>query len=218
MRRLGNSAVVNPSDKPITELQQAGKRLGHQLVRCTAVSFALQQMNAAEGVAVLRPQLQELWRKGTLVASIAYVLARETRAANPDEAVVAGLMHNIGNLYITVRAHQHGAVLGADDAATRVLNNGHPRIAGAILGHWKFAPSIVFAVSNQNATDLPAAGTGPLTDVLIAAIALVPCVFYRGLLDETVTAVAAFHPLSLHSPPSHRFLSPPPPHLTSLHR
>ena len=37
----------------------------------------------------LRPQLHELWRQGTLVASIAYVLARETRAANPDEALVA---------------------------------------------------------------------------------------------------------------------------------
>src|SRR5258708_15552654 len=217
MRRLGNSAVVNPSDKPITELQQAGKRLGHQLVRCTAVSFALQQMNAAEGVAVLRPQLQELWRKGTLVASIAYVLARETRAANPDEALVAGLMHNIGNLYITVRAHQHGAVLGADDAATRVLNNGHPRIAGAILGHWKFAPSIVSAVSNQDATDLPAAGTGPLTDVLIAATALVPCVFYRRLLDATVTAVAAFQRLALDSADCKRLLGATARQIKSLH-
>jgi len=76
-------------------------------------------MNAGDGIAALRRSCHELWRKGTLVASIAYVLARETRAANPDEALVAGLMHNIGELYIAVRAHQHGAVLGADDAATR---------------------------------------------------------------------------------------------------
>src|SRR5260221_8037825 len=174
--RLANSAFLNPSAKPITELQQAVNRLGHQLVRCTAVSFALQQMNSGESVAVLRPQLHELWRKGTLVASIAYVLARETRAANPDEALVAGLMYNIGSLYITVRAHQHGAALGVDDAVTRVLSNGHPRIAAAILGHWKFAPSIVSAVSNQNATTLPTGAAG-LTDVLIASISLVPCVF-----------------------------------------
>src|SRR5712675_79377 len=69
--RLSNSAFLNPSGKPITELQQAVNRLGHQLVRCTAVSFALQQMKVGEGEAVLRPQLHELWRKGTLVASIA---------------------------------------------------------------------------------------------------------------------------------------------------
>src|SRR5271155_3410785 len=173
--QLANSAFLNPSSKPITELQQAVNRLGHQLVRCTAVSFALQQIMKT-GEAVLRPQLHELWRQGTLVASIAYVLARETRAANPDEALVAGLMHNIGSLYIIMRAHQHGAALGTDDAATRLLSQGHPRIAGAILGHWKFAPAIVSAVSNQNASNLPLTDAGSLTDVLIAAITLVPCV------------------------------------------
>ena len=115
----------------IPDAESANPRVGPlQLVRCTAVSFALKQMNTAGGVAVLRPQLQELWRKGTLVASIAYVLARETRAANPDEALVAGLMHNIGNLYITVRAHQHGAVLGADDTATRVDTADCKRLLG----------------------------------------------------------------------------------------
>jgi HD-like signal output (HDOD) protein len=214
--RLANSAFLNPSAKPITELQQAVNRLGHQLVRCTAVSFALQQMNAGDGVAALRPQLQELWRKGTLVASIAYVLARETRAANPDEALVAGLMHNIGSLYIAVRAHQHGAALGADDAATRVLSNGHPRIAGAILGHWKFAPSIVSAVSNQNASNLPTGAAG-LADVLIASISLVPCVFFRGLLDETVTAVAAFQRLALDTTECTRLLRTTARQIKSLH-
>src|SRR5260221_14000972 len=115
-------------------------------------------------------------------------------------------MHNIGSLYIIVRAHQHGGAVGADEAATRVLNNGHPRIAGAILGHWKFASSIVSAVSNQNASALAATQAGPLTDVLIAAISLVPCVFFRGLLDETVTAVAAFQRLALNAADCKRFL------------
>jgi len=215
--RLANSAFLNPSAKPITELQQAVHRLGHQLVRCTAVSFALRQMNAGASVAVLRPQLHELWRKGTLVASIAYVLARETRAAHPDEALVAGLMHNIGSLYIMVRAHQQGAAPGVDDEAMQALNNGHPRIAGAILGHWKFARPIVSAVSNQNAQDLPPSGAGPLTDVLIAAISLVPCVFQRELLDETVTAQGAFQRLSLNAADCTRLLATTAGQIKALH-
>ena len=214
--QLANSAFLNPSSKPITELQQAVNRLGHQLVRCTAVSFSLQQM-ISSGEAVLRPQLQELWRRGTLVASIAYVLARETRAANPDEALVAGLMHNIGSLYIIMRAHQHGAALGSDDAATRLLNQGHPRIAGAILGHWKFAPAIVSAVSNQHASNLRPTGAGPLTDVLVAAISLVPCVFSRGLLDETVTGIASYQRLALDAADCTRLLSTTAQQIKSLH-
>jgi HD-like signal output (HDOD) protein len=202
--QLANSAFLNPSAKPITELQQAVNRLGHQLVRCTAVSFSLQQMTKSVD-AVLRPQLKELWRQGTLVASIANVLARETGAANPDEALIAGLMHNIGSLYIVVRAHQLGAELGTDDAAIRQLNQGHPRIAGAILGHWKFAPAIVSAVSNQGASNLRAA-SDPLTDVLIAAIALVPCVFSRDSLIDTVATTASFQRLALDAAQCERLL------------
>ena len=163
--RLSNSAFLNPSGKPITELQQAVNRLGHQRVRSTAVSFALQQMKVGEGEAVLRPKLHELGRKGTLVASIAHVLGHETKAANPDEALVAGLMHNIGSLYITVRAYQAGGVLATDAAAVQLLNKGHARIAAAILGHWKFAPSIVTAVGNQNSTESHKAGAERLNDV-----------------------------------------------------
>ncbi len=36
--------------------------------------------------------LQKLWRQGALVASIAYVIARVTKAAIPDEALMTGLM------------------------------------------------------------------------------------------------------------------------------
>jgi len=180
------------------------------------VSFALQQMtNSCE--AVLRPQLHELWRQGTLVASIAYVLARETGAAHPDEALVAGLMHNIGSLYIITRAHQHGATFGADDAASRLLNQGHPRIAAAILGHWKFAPAIVSAVSNQNAPNPSANEAARLTDILIAAIALVPCVFYRELLDGTLTASVPFQRLALDAAACERLLKTTAQQIKSLH-
>ena len=139
----------------------------------------------------------------------------------PDVAqrvqLVAGLMHNIGSLYIIMRAHQHGAVLGADDDATRLLSQGHQRIAGAILGHWKFAPAIVSAVSNQNASTLPVTKAGRLTDVLIAAISLVPCVFDRGLLDDTVTAVAPFQRLALDAAGCERLLQTTARQIKSLH-
>src|SRR5258708_10188552 len=43
--RLANSAFLNPSAKPITQLQQAGNRLRHPPVRCTPVSFLLPHTN-----------------------------------------------------------------------------------------------------------------------------------------------------------------------------
>ena len=202
---LANSAFLNPSGKDITDMQQAVTRLGHQLVRCTAVSFALQQMKFGEGDAMLRRRLRDMWRIGTLVASIAYVLAKETRAANPDEALVAGLMHNVGQLYIAVNAGD-GADR-TDEAWSAAVHAWHPRLARAILLQWKLPSAIIEAVAHQNnmnaETDTPA----DLTDVLVTATALVPLVFYRASLSDTITSLPSFHRLQLAVEDCQRLLS-----------
>jgi HD-like signal output (HDOD) protein len=205
--RLANSAFFNPSSQQIFDLQQAITRLGTQLVRCTAMSFSLQQMEFGSGEAQLRPLIRELWRRGALVAAIAYVVARETRAAKPDEALMTGLMHNIGDLYITVSAPGRAGGGGESDAWEHLVREWHPRIAGSILKHWKFPPAIIRTVINQNTEDHESGGDGRLTDVLIAAIALGSCVFHRELLDDTVTAAPSFQRLGLGSADCNRLLA-----------
>jgi HD-like signal output (HDOD) protein len=193
--RLANSAFLNPSTARIFDLQQSLTRLGTQLVRCTAMSFSLQQMEFGSGQAKLRPHIRELWRMGALVASIAYVLARETRAAKPDEALMTGLMHNIGNLYITVNTPR-----AADgDAWETLMREWHPRIAGSILKHWKFPLPIVAAVVDQNNDNSAMGGDGGLTDVLIASITLGSRVFRSEPIDDAATAGPCFQRLRLGS-------------------
>jgi HD-like signal output (HDOD) protein len=203
--RLANSPFMNSSSARITDLQRAVTRLGHQLVRCTALSFALKQMELGSDKAYLRPQLQDLWRKGTLVASIAFVLARETRAASPDQALVTGLMHNVGRLYIAVSAPRQG-VDDSDGAWTDVVHQWHPQIARAILIHWEFPSAVAAAVGDQNNWNRDLRGGDALTDILIAAEALVPCVFYRSLLDDVVTSVPPFKRLGLDAADCQRLL------------
>jgi HD-like signal output (HDOD) protein len=214
--RLANSAVFNPSGKPITDLPSAVSRLGYELVRFAALSFAIRQMKLVDAESALRALLQDLWRKGALVASIGYVLARETRAASPDEALVTGLMHNIGRLYLLVRAKTLSAELAETGRWDQVVHEWHPRIGRAILEHWKFPERVVMAVADQNAWERPTAGDDRLTDVLIASTSLVPCVFYRALLDDTVTAVAPFQRLGLSTADCDRVLVATAPQINGL--
>lgn len=204
--RLANSAFLNPSGQSTTDLRHALTRLGNQLTRCTAVSFALQQLEFGASQAHFQPRIRELWRQGTLVAAIAYALARETRAAIPDEALMAGLLHNIGRLYAAVNA-PHRATRGDDERAwERVVEEWHARIASSILKHWKFPAAIIAAVADQNTPNRGVRGADGLTDVLIAAIALQSCVFHRELLDDAVTAGAPFKRLGLGSAESRHLL------------
>lgn len=195
--RIANSAVFNPSGRTVTGVQAAVSRLGHEVVRCAAVSFAVQQMKASVRHPHLRPQLQELWRKSTLVAALANVVARATRAVNPDEATIAGLLHNVGRLYILARAESHAPAFQAAGTWDEVLHDWHPQIGRSILEHWKFPEAVCVAVAEQNTWDRPRSPTSALPDVLVCATSLVPCVYYRDLLEETVPAVSAFKRLEL---------------------
>jgi HD-like signal output (HDOD) protein len=195
--RVANSAVFNPAGKPITALPQAIARLGHELVRCAAVSFAVSQMKLADELYAVRPQLQELWRKSTLVAAIAHEVARETRAANPDEATIAGLLHNVGRLYIVARAERYVATFEHSGVWDEVLHDWHPQIGRSILEHWKFPEHIADAVAEQNTWDRARSPRSGLPDVLVCATSLVPCVYYRELIEDTLPAVSAFQRLGL---------------------
>ncbi len=194
--KLANSAFLNPSSQPITDLQRALTQLGHQLVRCSAVSFSLQQMQLGGGSEALRPHIREIWRKGALVAAISYVLARETGAAKPDVALMCGLMHNIGELYIAISEPRTFTDFADDEAWRGMVQEWHPRIAGLILKHWKFPADITAAIAHQNVPDAEREIDG-LTDVLVASRALETCVLQRELLDDTVTGAMAFQRLHL---------------------
>ena len=205
--KLASSAFLNPTSAPITDLQRALTQLGQQLVRCSAVSFSLQQMQlGGSGGDALRPHVREIWRKGALVAAIAYVLARESGAAKPDVALMCGLMHNIGDLYITVSEPRRITEFADSEAWRSMVDEWHPRIAAAILHHWKFPADIAAAVGNQNVADGERQADG-LTDVLVAAKKLEGCVFHRELLDEAVTAGIAFTRLGLTAEDSKRLLA-----------
>jgi HD-like signal output (HDOD) protein len=204
--RLANSAFFRPSSHQITDLQQALTRLGNQLVRCTAVSFSLQQMTLGSGEAQ-RPMLQKLWRQGALVASIAYVIARDTKAAIPDEALMTGLMHNIGRLYLSVSQTRLSTEEFDGKVWVKLVEDWHPRIAGAILKHWKFPPAIVAAVANQNDWHRDCGADDVLTDVLVAGVALQFCVFDRDLLEPAVSEVPAFKRLRLSALDCQRLLA-----------
>lgn len=205
--RIANSATFNPGATPVTDLQAAVGRVGHELVRSVAVSFAISQIRLASKNPEVNAQLQELWRKSTLVAACAYVLARDTKLANPDQALVTGLLHNVGRLYIVTRANLRVETYSQSGQWDEVLHDWHPQIGRSILEHWKFPETIVEAIGEQNSWDRSRGRSGGLHDVLVCSIALVPCVWYREMLDDTIGAVPAFQRLGLDATRCRQFLT-----------
>lgn len=169
---LANSAAFNPGDRAISDLKSAITMLGFSLVRSTATTFAMRQMEQQDWLKPLKPQLNRIWKDSTGVAAIAYVGARHTAGMRPDEALASGLFHQMGSLYVLTRAHREGVSLGdaADWAAA--IASWHPTIARAILENWGMPATLAEAVETQDGLKEGDPSDMPLLSRLLAAAKL----------------------------------------------
>lgn len=167
--QMANSAALNPTGRAVTDLRAAVTRVGLNVVRSVTVSFAVRQLARAPMLRGLEKPLQVLWQRSVLVASLCFVIARRLTRLNPDCALLAGLLHGIGRLYILTRASGHRGLFA--DAATyqAIERDWHLGIAVVLLENWETPEEIVQAVRDCEDYARVPRGDVCVTDVLVAA-------------------------------------------------
>ena len=167
--KTANSALFYRGSKPITSLLNAVARLGQRMIRNVALSYAAQQVFIGYGSAELRAYLVGIWQHSVHVAALAHMLARVRSQANADDAFLAGLLHEIGKLYILMRAKTNAEMLASTAEFQSVLAAWHARIGGAVLEAWELAPELVAAVRDHETCDLAAGSPASLTEIVAVA-------------------------------------------------
>jgi len=184
--RIANSAMFYRGSRPITSLNGAVSQLGHKMVRNVALSFAAQQVFIGYGSRPLRDLVSAVWRHSLHAAVIAHMLARVRTKLNADEAFLAGLLHEVGKLYILMRA-KDGLETLADDAGFRsVLAAWHPRVGKAVIEAWELPKDLATAVGEHESCSLAAPEPPTMTSVIAVANYLVEH-------SEAACADADFH-------------------------
>lgn len=164
--RMSNSAAMNVAGRQINDLRTAITRLGFNVVRSAAVSFAMSQLAHAEELKGLEQPLRQLWNRSTLVAAMSNVVAKMAKI-NPDTALLAGLLHGIGRLYLLTRARHFPALVADSAAYGQIVSDWHTNVAKAILENWDMADEIVAAVHEHEQVYREHEGPADLTDVLL---------------------------------------------------
>jgi HD-like signal output (HDOD) protein len=191
---VANSAALNPSGRSITDLRTAVARVGLNTVRTATLAYAVRLLRAGAELKTVSAQLNDLWQRNVMVASISYVLARKRTQVNADTALLTGLLHGVGRLYILTRAVRHPALFSNPSSYQLIERDWHLSIATALLENWEIAPEIVAAVRDSEDYAREPRGAASLTDVLVAANMIVihdgqPPEFLQARL-QTVRAVA----------------------------
>ncbi|HEX6993749.1 MAG TPA: HDOD domain-containing protein [Gammaproteobacteria bacterium] len=165
--QIANSVQFRRTGAEVTDLRTAVSRLGFNLVRSIAVAHAIEQLRLRETYsASARRELESIWRSSIEVAAAAYVIAKHCARVNPDQALLAGLLHVLGRLYIVMRAEGIGGTPDAELASAAAQHQGE--VGRLILASWGLPESLQRAVEHQD--DLDYAGDPiEVTHVLIAA-------------------------------------------------
>lgn len=166
--KVANSPISRPSS-PISSVQTAISRLGLRQVRNIVTSLVLEQLYQVKAAQSIRKQLQDLWSHSTKVAALSHVIARRYTKLPPDEAMLAGLVHDIGVLPILTRVETMPELAENAAALQRVIKRLHCVVGTSVLEDWHFpAPVVTVAIEHENIHGIRE-GAVDLSDVVILA-------------------------------------------------
>ncbi|HED34930.1 MAG TPA: HDOD domain-containing protein [Gammaproteobacteria bacterium] len=162
--QVSNSPLYR-SRNPIEDLQMAVTRLGIRMVRDLVVSLAMKQIYQATSD-VLDEHFRRSWNTSVEVAAICRMLATTVPGINPEQALLAGLIHNIGALPILVLAEDDEELINDSDALGDIIKELRGPVGVLILETWNFGDAMTEVVREANNFSYKHDGGANLVDLV----------------------------------------------------
>lgn len=158
--RSANSAAFTGMP-PINNVRDAALRLGYRQLHNLVITITVDRLFSSNNPAV-NQRMKQVWEHSRRVAAVSYVLASRHAHLSPDQAMLAGLMHNIGLLPLYLHIENNRLQIDADTLAT-LGRKTHQTIGAKLLNSWHFPPEIIAVVLEHE--DLHReSGTAPVPD------------------------------------------------------
>lgn len=164
--QVSNSPLLRGA-KHIDSVDMAVARMGSTMVKNCVNSIIVQQMFQPT-TEVTDKLFREFWEHSTEVAAISQALAGFARQ-KADQAMLAGLVHDIGALPIIKRAEDVPELLDNEAVLRDVIAELHTRIGEALLIKWDFPAEIIAVAREHEDLQRNHSGAPDLVDVIMAA-------------------------------------------------
>jgi len=111
---IANSAAYNRSGGEITNVRTAVMRLGFQTLRTLVTALVVRQFGSMISAPNLRAKSAQLWEHTAHVAALAQIIAKRVTHVDPETAMFAGIVHEVGGFYLLSRAKDYPGLLDGD--------------------------------------------------------------------------------------------------------
>lgn len=147
---------------------QAIVRLGMQTTKQLVTSFTVKELFKVKSN-VLKKRMDVLWQHSIEIASICFVLARHTRGLDPDQGLLAGLLHDIGVVPILMYAEEYPTLVNDPRLLDKTIKDLKNELGTIILKRWNFNEEMVVAAQHSENWRYQHDGEVDFADLVIVA-------------------------------------------------
>lgn len=167
--RVANSAIHNPGGRAVVDVEGAVGRVGVNTARSVAVAVAMDQLLRSKDLVVFGAISKELWRHTVRTAATARVLAKRLTRLNADEAMTAGLVHDLGAFYMLYRAAQYEELRVRPDTVRYLIAQWHESIGESLMFSLGLPEHIIEAARDHDQPRAEVTELRSLSDVVYVA-------------------------------------------------
>lgn len=144
--QIANSPLYQGSSE-IISIQMAVTRLGNSTIRTLITSLVIQQMFKPSNSELMH-YFHKIWAHGVKVSAISRAICTLLPHLNTEEAMLAGLLHQIGKLPILSLAEKLPELRDNPSQLDKLLEEAHPQVGKIIMDSWNFPDELKQVVSN----------------------------------------------------------------------
>lgn len=167
--QIANSVAFNRDGKNVTDLKSAISRLGLSAVRSASMSIVMTQLLRAKGLVEFANTTRGLWEHSIQTAAAAKVIAATMTRLNPDEAMLAGMIHDLGAFYMLYRATQYDELRNRPETVKYLIIQWHESIGVTLLNALGMPEEIVTSTIDHDRVRPAPDSIRTLSDVVYIA-------------------------------------------------
>ncbi|MGC1509570.1 HDOD domain-containing protein [Ketobacter sp. MCCC 1A13808] len=147
---------------------QAIVRLGMQTTKQLVTSFTVKELFKTS-TPVLKQRMDVLWQHSIEIAALSYVLAQNVKGLDPEQGLLAGLLHDIGVVPLLMYAHHYPNLMNNPQTLEKTIKDLKTELGPLILKRWGFNEEMVATATHSENWNYQHEGEPDFADLVIVA-------------------------------------------------
>lgn len=141
--RVANSAMYSGVSQ-VESVQTAITRIGLQATRAIVMSVVLNKLFKPQS-SIIRKRIKKFYQHSIQTGAISHALASHLQGFDPEQAFLAGLIHDIGVLPVLIQADSQASLSQDSELLERTLDELRAEVGASLLQQWEFEDEFIRA-------------------------------------------------------------------------